>query len=249
MLSSCVCACVCVCLSVCLFSAMAIDEDHEQVNAAVQDTGRSICVNGDPSRPKRMLVDPNVNRFVAQYEAASEAKESNCVDQPSWADIMSSKGFPRERWEAIHLLLSYIYGESISGRYYGLAFIGHEGYCWSQRSWIVYRALWKGQALSKSARKELIQKNRVDFFRQELPSVNSLSRICRWTIASSSLNCSSRIRAPISTGSSNSLDSFSAVWLDISATEYSALPLGLTEQWFYCQDNKWKWKRAENAIW
>lgn len=64
--------------SCCQFSAMAIDQAHEQANAVIKADGGAIGITEDPSALRRwMVAGPEVSQLVAQYEAASEAKETS----------------------------------------------------------------------------------------------------------------------------------------------------------------------------
>lgn len=59
------------------FSAMAIDQAHEQANAVIKADGGAIGVTEDPSALRRwMVAGPQVSHIVEQYEAASVAKEA-----------------------------------------------------------------------------------------------------------------------------------------------------------------------------
>jgi hypothetical protein len=60
------------------FSALAIDQAHEQANAVIKGDGGAICVTEDPSALRRwMVADPEVSHLVAKYESASEAKDAD----------------------------------------------------------------------------------------------------------------------------------------------------------------------------
>ncbi|KAJ8364285.1 hypothetical protein SKAU_G00131160 [Synaphobranchus kaupii] len=60
------------------FSAMAIDQAHEQANALIKGDGGAVGVTEDPSALRRwMVAGPEVSHLVAQYEAASEAKDAS----------------------------------------------------------------------------------------------------------------------------------------------------------------------------
>ena len=60
------------------FSALAIDQAHEQANAVIKGDGGAICVTEDPSALRRwMIADPEVSHLVAKYESASEAKDAD----------------------------------------------------------------------------------------------------------------------------------------------------------------------------
>ena len=57
------------------FSAIDIDQAHEQVNAVIKADGGAIGVTEDPSALGRwMIAGPEVSLLVAQYEIASAAK-------------------------------------------------------------------------------------------------------------------------------------------------------------------------------
>ncbi|KAJ8372700.1 hypothetical protein AAFF_G00277690 [Aldrovandia affinis] len=58
------------------FSAMAIDQAHEQANAVIKADGVRSGVTEDPSALRRwMIAGPEVSHLVAQYEAACGTKE------------------------------------------------------------------------------------------------------------------------------------------------------------------------------
>ena len=58
------------------FSAIAINQAHEQANAVVKADGGAIGVTEDASALRRwMVAGPEVSHLVAQYEVASGAKE------------------------------------------------------------------------------------------------------------------------------------------------------------------------------
>jgi len=60
------------------FSALAIDQAHEQANAVIKCDGGAIGVTEDPSALRRwMIAGSEVSHLVAQYESASEAKDAN----------------------------------------------------------------------------------------------------------------------------------------------------------------------------
>lgn len=57
------------------FSALAIDQAHEQANAVVKGDGGAVGVTEDPSALRRwMVAGPEVSHLVTQYETASGAK-------------------------------------------------------------------------------------------------------------------------------------------------------------------------------
>ena len=63
--------------SSCDFSAIAIGQATEQANAVIKADGGAIGVTEDPSALIRwMVAGPEVSQLVAQYEIASETKET-----------------------------------------------------------------------------------------------------------------------------------------------------------------------------
>ena len=74
------------------FSAIAIDQAHEQANAVIKADGGAIGVTEDPSALSRWIIaGPEISQLVAQYEIASEAKETVV---PSRTDTNIATGFP-----------------------------------------------------------------------------------------------------------------------------------------------------------
>ena len=60
------------------FSAMAIDQAHEQANAVIKGEGGAIGVTEDPSALRRwMVAGPEVSRLATEFEIVSEAKDAN----------------------------------------------------------------------------------------------------------------------------------------------------------------------------
>ena len=58
------------------FSAVAIDQAHEQNNAVIKGDGGAVGLTEDPSALRRwMVAGPEVSRLVANYEAVSGAKD------------------------------------------------------------------------------------------------------------------------------------------------------------------------------
>jgi len=58
------------------FSAMAIDQAHEQANAVIKGDGGAVGIAEDPSALRRwMVAGPAVSQLVAQYEEASELRD------------------------------------------------------------------------------------------------------------------------------------------------------------------------------
>lgn len=59
------------------FSALAIDQAHEQTNAVIQREGGAIGITGDHSAFRRwMVAGPEVSHLVNKYETVSEGKDS-----------------------------------------------------------------------------------------------------------------------------------------------------------------------------
>lgn len=66
-----------VCKSQRAFSALAIDQAHEQANATIKGDGGAIGVTEDASALRRwMVAGPEVSRLVAQYEDMTGTKET-----------------------------------------------------------------------------------------------------------------------------------------------------------------------------
>ena len=62
----------------CTFSAMAIDQAHEQANAVIKGEGGAFGVTEDPSALRRwMVAGPEVSRLATEYEIVSEARDAN----------------------------------------------------------------------------------------------------------------------------------------------------------------------------
>ena len=60
------------------FSAIAIDQAHEQANAVIKGDGCAFGVTEDPSALRRwMIAGPEVSHWVAQYERACGTKARN----------------------------------------------------------------------------------------------------------------------------------------------------------------------------
>lgn len=59
------------------FSAMVIDQAHEQNNAVIKGDGGDVGLTEDPSAFRRwMVAGPETSKFVADYEAVSGSKEA-----------------------------------------------------------------------------------------------------------------------------------------------------------------------------
>ena len=60
------------------FSAMAIDQAHEQNNAVIKGDGGAVGLTEDPSALRRwMVAGPEISKFVADYEDVSGSKGTN----------------------------------------------------------------------------------------------------------------------------------------------------------------------------
>jgi len=59
------------------FSALGIDQAHDQANALIKGDGGVIDVTEDPSALRRwMVADPEVSHLVSQYEVLSGTKDA-----------------------------------------------------------------------------------------------------------------------------------------------------------------------------
>lgn len=77
------------------FSALAIDQAHEQAYAVIKGDGDTIGVTEDSSALRRwMVAGPEVSRIVAMYEQLANAKfltnNSNTMNKPSRSKKLSS---------------------------------------------------------------------------------------------------------------------------------------------------------------
>ena len=60
------------------FSAIAIDQAHEQANAVIKGKGGAIGVTEEPSALRRwMVAGPEVSRLATEYELVSKPKDAN----------------------------------------------------------------------------------------------------------------------------------------------------------------------------
>ena len=59
------------------FSALALDQAHEQANAVIKTDGRAIGLTGNPSALRRWMVSgPKVSHLVSIYEMETQTKEA-----------------------------------------------------------------------------------------------------------------------------------------------------------------------------
>ena len=165
------------------FSAMAIDQAHEQANAVIKADGGAIGVTEDPSALRRwMVAGPEVSHLVAQYEAASGTKEGiehtshheqteraqrmflEKVEKLSQAMIDMGNPFQEESRDLLSLdtkdIAHHTAAELIGTHY--------------EKGRVRFQEFMKGlEEEEESTFYQPIKKNRVDFFRQEPASVDS----------------------------------------------------------------------------
>jgi hypothetical protein len=64
----------------CNFSAIAIDQAHEQINASVKDDGDDVCLTENPAAPRRCMVSgPEMARVVGECDASSEKRKNTDI--------------------------------------------------------------------------------------------------------------------------------------------------------------------------
>jgi hypothetical protein len=62
------------------FSAIAIDQAHEQINASVKDDGDDVCLTENPAAPRRCMVSgPEMARVVGECYASSEKRKKTDI--------------------------------------------------------------------------------------------------------------------------------------------------------------------------
>ena len=87
--------------SSCTFSAMAIDQTHEQANAVIKGEGGAIGVTEDPLALRRWIVaGPEVSRLATEYEIVSEPKDANEKIRHHEQTARAQRQF-YESWKAI----------------------------------------------------------------------------------------------------------------------------------------------------
>lgn len=70
------------------FSAMAIDQAHEQNNAVIKGDGGAVGLTEDPGALRRwMIAGPELSHLVAAYEAVSDTKDASVDSKHHAADI------------------------------------------------------------------------------------------------------------------------------------------------------------------
>ena len=79
------------------FSAIAIDQAHEQNNALIKGDGGAVGLTEDPGALWRwMVAGPELSRLIAGYEAMSGVNDAAISSKHPWADLECSEIFP---WE------------------------------------------------------------------------------------------------------------------------------------------------------
>jgi len=165
------------------FSAMAIDQAHEQTNAVIKADGGVIGVTEDPSALRRwMIAGPQVSHLVAQYEAACGTKEGTehtshheetdraqrvfleKVEKLSQAMTDMCNPFQEESRDLLSLDTKDI------AHHTAAELIGTH----LEKGKVRFQEFMKGlEGEEESTFYEPIKKNRVDFFRQVPASVDS----------------------------------------------------------------------------
>lgn len=83
------------------FSAMAIDQAHEQNNAVIKGDGGAVGLTEDPGALRRwMIARPELSRLVAAYEAVSDTKDA-AVDSKHHEQTLSAQRSFLEKAEAL----------------------------------------------------------------------------------------------------------------------------------------------------
>ncbi|CAE1246682.1 unnamed protein product [Acanthosepion pharaonis] len=87
------------------FSAMAIDQAHEQNNAVIKVDGEAVSLTEDPSALRRgMVAGPEISKFVVDYDAVSGRKEAKKGSHHHEQSPTAQKAF----FEKVHRLTSVI---------------------------------------------------------------------------------------------------------------------------------------------
>ena len=164
------------------FSAMAINQAHEQANAVIKADGAAIGVTEDPSALRRwMVAGPEVSHLVEQYEAASAAKEvtehTSHHEQTEQAQrvflqkveklsqTMTDMGNPFQ--EASQDLLSLDTKDIAHHSAAELVGTHHE------KGRVRFQQLMNGLEEGKSTFYSPMKKSQIDFFRQEPSSIGT----------------------------------------------------------------------------
>ena len=165
------------------FSAVAIDQAHEQANAVIKADGGAIGMTEDPSALRRwMIAGPEVSHLVAQYEAACGTKEGTehtshheeteraqrvflqKVEKLSQATQDMGNPFQEESWDQLSLDTKDIAHQT------AVELIGTH----LEKDKVRFQEFMKGlEWEEESTFYEPIKKSRVDFFRQVPASVDS----------------------------------------------------------------------------
>lgn len=83
------------------FSAMAIDQAHEQNNAVIKGDGGAVGLTEDPGALRRwMIAGPELSRLVAACEAVSATKDA-AVDSKHHEQTLSAQRSFLEKAEAL----------------------------------------------------------------------------------------------------------------------------------------------------
>ena len=66
-----------------LFSAIALNQAHEQVNACIKGDGGAVSLTGDPNALRRwMVAGPEVARAIREFQDAMEPVHRDNTEEP-----------------------------------------------------------------------------------------------------------------------------------------------------------------------
>ena len=165
------------------FSAMAIDQAHEQANAVIKADGGAIGVTEDPSALRRwMIAGPEVSHLVSQYEAACGAKEGTKHTSHHEETEREQRGF-LEKVEKLSQAMKDM-GNPFQEESQDLLSLDTKDIAHPTAAELIGTHLEKGkdsfqkfmkglEGTEESTFYETIKKNKVDFFRQVPATVDS----------------------------------------------------------------------------
>ena len=162
------------------FSAMALDQAHEQTNAFIKADGGAIGLTEDPSALRRwMVAGPEIIRLVSAYETEVQSKESNEQTTHHEQTPHAQKTF-LERVSKLSLALQHL-GSPFQEESQDLYSIDNKDIAHPSSAELLQTHLDRGRtkfqkfsdSLANNAVSfyEPIKKNRTDFFRQEAAPV------------------------------------------------------------------------------
>ncbi|KAJ8333969.1 hypothetical protein SKAU_G00412880 [Synaphobranchus kaupii] len=162
---------------------MAIDQAHEQANAVIKTDGGAIGITEDPSALRRwMVAGPEVSHLVAQYEAASEAKETSEHASHHEQTQRAQKVFLERVKNLSHVMTDM--GNPFQEDSRDLLSLDTKDIAHASAAELIATHYEKGRARFQEFLKgmegenvskfyEPIKKNQIDFFRQEPVSADS----------------------------------------------------------------------------